>query len=142
MAPGLGVPGWCANTLPFCYTLVNPPIQTFSSGGWLGPPPRSVLGLGTHSYLGASKPMRRRNGVHPMTITAVIHEAEEGGYWAEVPSLPGCVTEGETVEEAKAALTEAVQGWMAVAHDIAIETAAKDTPYGRHHSAQLVELTV
>lgn len=31
--------------------------------------------------------------------TVVIHEAEEGGYWAEVPALPGCFAQGETVEE-------------------------------------------
>ncbi|OHB75382.1 MAG: hypothetical protein A2Z34_06970 [Planctomycetes bacterium RBG_16_59_8] len=31
--------------------------------------------------------------------TIVIHEAEEGGYWAEVPSLPGCFSQGETIEE-------------------------------------------
>jgi hypothetical protein len=32
-------------------------------------------------------------------IKAIIHLAEEGGYWAEVPALPGCITEGETMEE-------------------------------------------
>ena len=32
-----------------------------------------------------------------MTIKAVVHKAEEGGYWAEVPALPGCVTQGETM---------------------------------------------
>lgn len=34
-----------------------------------------------------------------MKIKAIIHEAEEGGYWAEVPSLPGCATQGETLEK-------------------------------------------
>jgi len=34
-----------------------------------------------------------------MEYVLVIHAAEEGGYWAEVPSLPGCFTQGETVEE-------------------------------------------
>ncbi|MCZ7636131.1 MAG: type II toxin-antitoxin system HicB family antitoxin [Verrucomicrobia bacterium] len=33
-----------------------------------------------------------------MTLKAIIHVAEEGGYWAEVPALPGCVRQGETVE--------------------------------------------
>ena len=28
-----------------------------------------------------------------MKIKAIIHLAEEGGYWAEVPALPGCITE-------------------------------------------------
>jgi hypothetical protein len=34
-----------------------------------------------------------------MKVKVVIHEAEEGGYWAEVPAIPGCATQGETFEE-------------------------------------------
>jgi len=34
-----------------------------------------------------------------MKIKVVVHEAEEGGYWAEVPSIPGCATQGDTFEE-------------------------------------------
>jgi predicted RNase H-like HicB family nuclease len=34
-----------------------------------------------------------------MEYMVVIHEAEEGGYWAEVPTLPGCFAQGETLEE-------------------------------------------
>ena len=47
-----------------------------------------------------------------MTIKAVIHEAEEGGYWAEVPALPGCVTQGDSMEEVTANLREAIEGWL------------------------------
>ena len=47
-----------------------------------------------------------------MKLRAIVHEAEEGGYWAEVPALPGCVTEGETMEELEANLREAVAGWL------------------------------
>ena len=32
-------------------------------------------------------------------IPVIIHNAEEGGYWAEFPTLPGCLTEGDTREE-------------------------------------------
>ena len=49
-----------------------------------------------------------------MIIKAVIHEAEEGGYWAEVPALPGCVTEGDNLEELKSNLREAIIGWLEV----------------------------
>ena len=49
-----------------------------------------------------------------MNLKAIIHEAEEGGYWAEVPALPGCVTEGETIDEVTANLREAVEGWLSV----------------------------
>ena len=52
-----------------------------------------------------------------MKITAVIHSAEEGGYWMEVPALPGCITEGETMGEAIANLKDAVRGWLAVASE-------------------------
>ena len=32
-----------------------------------------------------------------MELKTIIHKAEEGGYWAEVPSIPGCVTQGDTI---------------------------------------------
>lgn len=47
-----------------------------------------------------------------MILKAIIHEAEEGGYWAEVPSLPGCFTQGDTHEEIQANLREAVELWL------------------------------
>ncbi|HXG08266.1 MAG TPA: type II toxin-antitoxin system HicB family antitoxin [Gemmataceae bacterium] len=34
-----------------------------------------------------------------MEFTVVVHEAEEGGYWVEVPALPGCFSQGETLDE-------------------------------------------
>ncbi len=49
-----------------------------------------------------------------MKIKVVIHEAEEGGYWADVPALPGCATQGETFEELLQNLYEAVEGWLSV----------------------------
>ena len=47
-----------------------------------------------------------------MKINAIIHKAEEGGFWAEVPALPGCVTQGETRQELEANLREAIEGWF------------------------------
>jgi predicted RNase H-like HicB family nuclease len=44
----------------------------------------------------------------------IVHEAEEGGYWAEVPAIPGCSTQGETFEELLRNLYEAVEGCLAV----------------------------
>ena len=49
-----------------------------------------------------------------MKVKAIIHQAEEGGYWAEVPALPGCVTQGETEEEVTSNLREAVELWLSV----------------------------
>lgn len=49
-----------------------------------------------------------------MKVKVVVHEAEEGGYWAEVPAIPGCATEGETFEELLKNLYEAVEGCLGV----------------------------
>ncbi len=42
----------------------------------------------------------------------VVHEAEEGGYWAEVPAMPGCATQGDSIEELMANLLEAIEGYF------------------------------
>jgi predicted RNase H-like HicB family nuclease len=47
----------------------------------------------------------------------MVHNAEEGGYWAEVPSIPGCATQGETIEELAANLREAIAGCLLVSLD-------------------------
>jgi predicted RNase H-like HicB family nuclease len=52
-----------------------------------------------------------------MKIRAIIHPAEEGGYWAEVSALPGCITEGDTIEEVMANLKDAIEGWLEVANN-------------------------
>ncbi len=49
-----------------------------------------------------------------MKIKAVVHEAEEGGFWAEVPAIPGCATQGETLEELRQNLYEAIEGCLSV----------------------------
>ena len=49
-----------------------------------------------------------------MKIKIIIHEAEEGGYWAEVPAIPGCATEGETFEELLQNLYEAIEGCLSL----------------------------
>lgn len=54
-----------------------------------------------------------------MKFKAIIHEAEdeEGGFWAEVPALPGCVTQGDTKAELELNLREAIEGWLAAGQD-------------------------
>jgi predicted RNase H-like HicB family nuclease len=47
-----------------------------------------------------------------MNVKIVVHEAEEGAYWAEVPALPGCVSQGETMDELLANMREAIQAWL------------------------------
>ena len=52
-----------------------------------------------------------------MIRKAVIHKEKEGGYWGEVPSLPGCYSQGETIDELMANLREAAQGSLVVLRD-------------------------
>lgn len=49
-----------------------------------------------------------------MKLKVVIHEAEEGGFWAEVPAIPGCATQGDTFEELLSNIYEAVEGCLSV----------------------------
>lgn len=60
-----------------------------------------------------------------MKVKVIVHEAEEGGYWAQVPSIPGCATQGETFEELLSNLYEAVEGCLAVDVE-AVDLAARD----------------
>jgi len=49
-----------------------------------------------------------------MKLKVVIHQAEEGGYWAEIPVIPGCATQGETFSELLNNIYEAVEGCLSV----------------------------
>ena len=68
-----------------------------------------------------------------MNVKIVVHEAEEGGCWAEVPALPGCVSQGETMAELLANMREAIQAWL--------DTAPPDAA-GPAEPRQVVELSV
>jgi len=65
-----------------------------------------------------------------MKLTILVHPADEGGFGAEIPALPGCISEGETVLDILMNIREAAEGWMTVA----TERAVTDT------DAQVVEL--
>jgi len=58
-------------------------------------------------------------------LKVLIHSAEEGGYWAEVPALPGCVSQGETMDELRSNIREAIEGWL-LAEDAAAESISAD----------------
>ncbi len=49
-----------------------------------------------------------------MKLKVIIHEAEEGGFWAEVPAIPGCMTQGETTKELIENLYDAVEGCLSI----------------------------
>ncbi len=54
-------------------------------------------------------PSAKKTGIR---VKVIIHSAEEGGFWVEVPALPGCVTQGETRAELLANLREAIEGCL------------------------------
>ncbi len=64
-----------------------------------------------------------------MKLKVVVHEAEEGGYWAEVPSIPGCATQGETLEELIQNVREAIRGCLSV--DIELSESANESGKAR-----------
>jgi predicted RNase H-like HicB family nuclease len=65
-----------------------------------------------------------------MKLKVLVHPAEEGGYWAEVPAMPGCISEGESFDETLANIREAAAGWL----DVSAEQGQSD-PH-----AQVVEV--
>jgi len=52
-----------------------------------------------------------------MEFNIIVHEAEEGGFWAEVPAVPGCASEGDTIDELMRNVREAITGCLSVEID-------------------------
>ena len=65
-----------------------------------------------------------------MKLKVLVHRAEDGGYWAEVPAIPGCMTQADTLEGLLASIREAVDGCLSVdVQDCSSNTTAAK---GRH----------
>jgi predicted RNase H-like HicB family nuclease len=62
----------------------------------------------------------------PATLSAIVRPEEGGGYSAEVPGLPGCITEGETLEELRENLAEAARGWLEVHQELAVSDLTRE----------------
>ena len=65
-----------------------------------------------------------------MKLKVIVYEAEEGGYWAEVPALPGCASQGDSLEELQENVRDAIEAWLSV-----------DT-FPPHEHAQIMEIAV
>lgn len=63
-----------------------------------------------------------------MKVKIIVHKAEESGYWAEVPGLPGCFSQGETLEETENNIREAIEGYL-LAVNSELEPAADTEVY-------------
>jgi len=58
-----------------------------------------------------------------MKLKVLIYEAEEGGYWAKAPAIPGCVSQGETLAEVKANILDALEGCLLTREEMALQEA-------------------
>lgn len=67
------------------------------------------------------KVLEKERDTHPFVV---FHEAEEGGYWVEIPAMPGCFSDGDTLDEARHNILEAAQGWLEATLDF--ELSARD----------------
>jgi len=61
-----------------------------------------------------TKPFGRGRRLLSMKVKVIIHEAEEGGFWAEVPAIPGCMKQGESIKELIENLYDAVEGCLSI----------------------------
>jgi predicted RNase H-like HicB family nuclease len=75
-----------------------------------------------------------------MTFKAILHE-EDGGYWAEVPALKGCYSQGKTLKELKANLTEAIQGYVETLQE-RIVSKANGHHEKQKHRVKILEVAV
>ncbi|MEK7400495.1 MAG: type II toxin-antitoxin system HicB family antitoxin [Candidatus Poribacteria bacterium] len=71
-----------------------------------------------------------------MKIRVIVHEEDGGGYWAEVPALPGCLTQGDTWQELLQNLYEAIEGYLIVRSEIEESKKKEDAKY------QTIEIAV
>lgn len=76
----------------------------------------------------SNRPLRSKTRVRDASVRAVIliPDQEVGGYIVEVPSLPGCVTEGDTVEEALANARDAIDLYITTRRDPGLDVPAED----------------
>jgi len=70
--------------------------------------------------------------------TAAVFEAEEGGFWAEVLELPGCVAQGEDLAELQAALPTAIEVWEETAREIATEAGQSPDLHRKLHTLTIL----
>jgi predicted RNase H-like HicB family nuclease len=71
-----------------------------------------------------------------MKVQIIVHPAEEGGFWAEVPAIPGCASEGESMDELLRNIREAIEGCLSTAIEMPV-TAPPDTVVEIEYEAAL-----
>ena len=84
------------------------------------------MNLGTEFWIKAANlALSRSSGIpRRMHIKIIVHEAEEGGFWAEAPALPGCASQGDSLDELLANMREAIEGCLSI--DVPARDAGSD----------------
>ena len=72
-----------------------------------------------------------------MKFHIVVHEESEGGYWAEVPALPGCLTQGETLEDVMVNVREAIDLYLEIVNEVPVTV-----PGPHDKSVQVLEIAM
>lgn len=80
--------------------------------------------------------MKRQISEKILEYTAIYEPAEEGGYVVSTPALPGCVTQGETFEEATSMIKDAIQGYLSV-----LKEEGEEIPH-EHSEVVITKITV
>ena len=62
-----------------------------------------------------------------MDYTILIHQAEEGGFWSEVPVLPGCYSQGETIDGTMQNTKEAIEAYLLVLKEDQVSAPAEES---------------
>jgi len=62
-----------------------------------------------------------------MEYTILIHQAEEGGFWSEVPALPGCYSQGETIDETLRNTKEAIESHLIALKEDLVEAPIEES---------------
>ena len=62
-----------------------------------------------------------------MDYTILIHQAKEGGFWSEVPALPGCYSQGETIDETLRNTKEAIEAYLLVLKEDQVSAPAEES---------------
>jgi len=66
-----------------------------------------------------------------MEYTILAHQAEEGGFWSEVPVLPGCYSQGETIDEALQNAKEAIESYLIALKEDLVAAPIEEWPIHR-----------
>ena len=70
-------------------------------------------------------------------LEVIIHREEAGGYWAEIPAMPGCFSDGATLAEVRRNIAEEAQCWLGMELRLALRR-AKVRPAQKTEGAEAV----